>query len=148
LAFAPSSLILANNFLPLNEALCVFRMNVANVFRWLFLILFTVAGLLYLNGAAYSSWVSWGPQNEYPKLLEHRSIVWLGFSIVLLSTGIVVFRSLREGYKFKVSKYIIFWLMLAIISLGYPVVREFLLIDNCLDSGGAWSAKYFDCHYE
>ena len=123
-------------------------MNVTNVFRWLFLILFTVAGLLYLNSAAYSSWVSWGPPNEYPKSWEHNSIVLLGYSIVLISTGVVVFKSLREGNKFKITKYIIFWLALIIISIAYPEAREFLLIDKCLDSGGVWSVEYFDCHYE
>ena len=37
------------------------------------------------------------------------------------------------------------WLVLLILCLAYPRVKELVLVDKCLDSGGTWSAKYFEC---
>ncbi len=122
--------------------------SLTNTFRWVLLILFTIVGLLYLNGAAYSSWVSWGPPNDYPNAWEQNALVQLGYSITLLSTGILFFKALKKKFEFKLSKYVYFWLVIVVLSLSYPQVREFLLIDNCLDSGGKWSVEYFECHYK
>lgn len=113
--------------------------------RWLALITCIVFGLLYLNGAASSWWLSWGPPTDYPKVWEHRSIVRLGYSLSLLFTGIMLFIALKENYNFRQSLFKYIWLVVVLVSLFFPSVREFMLIDSCLDSGNKWSEIHFEC---
>ena len=119
-----------------------------NIAKWLALIVCIVFGLLYLNGAASSWWLSWGPPTDYPKLWEHQSIKRLGYSLTLIATGFMLFIALKENFKFKESIFKYIWLLVISVSLLYPSVREFVLIDGCLDSGGKWSGKYFVCNYK
>ena len=119
--------------------------NTKNLLRWLALIIFIVFGLLYLNGAASSWWLSWGPPNDYPKAWEQESLRRLGFSLTCLFTGPMLFIAFKENFNFKASKYKYIWLLVVILSLTFPHIREFVLTDSCLDSGGEWSEKYFEC---
>jgi hypothetical protein len=44
------------------------------------------------------------------------------------------------------SKFV--WQFVVVASFAYPGIREFLLVDGYLDSGGKWSATYFECKHE
>lgn len=116
--------------------------------RWSLLIACIAFGLLYLNGAVGSWWASWGPPNNYPKAWEQHAIVWLGFSAALFFTGPMLFFALERDFEFKKSIYKFVWLIGVVAALAYPKMREFLLVDGCLDSGGKWSAIYFECKHE
>jgi hypothetical protein len=117
-----------------------------NTIRWLLLAGGVIVGLFYLNSAAYASWISWGPPNNYPLSWEHASIVRLGFSFAALSIGVVLFIALRKGFKFNNNNYkVYFFIVVLVLSLIYPQAREYFLVDSCLDSGGAWQSDYFQC---
>lgn len=116
--------------------------------RWIVLIGGVLLGLLYLNGAAGSWWISWGPPNEYPKAWEQRAIVQLGLAVVCFVTGPMLFVFLKDVSAFKRSKLKYAWLVIVLVSLSYPKAREWLAIDKCLDAGGAWRSSHFDCRFE
>ena len=121
--------------------------KVRDIVRWALLVTCIVFGLLYLNGAFGSWWASWGPPTEYPEAWEQQAVKRLCIAVALLFTGPMVFVTLKNGYKFKKSIYIYVWFVVVILSLSYPSVREFVLIDKCLDSGGAWSEEHFECNH-
>jgi hypothetical protein len=116
-----------------------------NIIRWLLPLGLIALGLLYLNSTFFSAWVAGGPPNDYPHAWAQRALIHFGFSISLVASGLMAFVSLRTDFKWKVSKYKYLWLLILLIGLGYPKVREWVLIDKCLDSGGAWSYQYFEC---
>lgn len=113
--------------------------------RWLFLICFLAWGLVCLNSAAFSAWVSGGPPTDYPRAWAQRALVHLGYGISSIATGCFLFVALRPGYNFRKSTMKWLWLILVGVSLGYPKVREFMLIDKCLDAGGRWDKTHFEC---
>ena len=105
-------------------------------------LVFVVAGLLCLNQSLYSLWVAGGPPTDFPNAWYQNGIVWAWRGLALLVFGIFFqfkWHSLRSSWLAK--------LITAIVILGmlYPYAREQLLIDSCLDGGGAWSAQHFDC---
>ena len=118
-----------------------------NILRWLLLIFCIIFGLLYLNGAAASWWVSWGPPTDYPKAWEQNALIKLSYSLLLLFTGPMIFVGLNNNYNIKESKYKFIWLVVIIVSLSYPNVREFILKNKCIDSNGQWSEKHFVCNH-
>jgi hypothetical protein len=117
-----------------------------NLVRWLLLIVCVIFGMLYLNGAFASWWASWGPLTDYPSAWVQQAIKRLCVAIAFLFTGPMIFLLLKNGYKFKNSFYKYVWLFVIILSITYPYIREFFLIDKCLDSGGAWNEEYFVCN--
>lgn len=116
--------------------------------RWVLLIACIAFGLLYLNGAAASWWMSWGPPNERPLYSLHAAIHKLGVSAALFCSGPMLFLGLKKGFSLARSRYKYFWIVVMILALGYPRLREWALIDACLDSGGAWDASHFECNRE
>ena len=112
--------------------------------RWIVLIGGVLLGLLYLNGAAGSWWVSWGPPNEYPKAWEQQAIVQFGLAVVCFVTGPTLFVFLKD----KRSKLVYVWLIVVLLCLGYPEAREWMDIDKCLNAGGAWRNSHFDCRFQ
>jgi hypothetical protein len=115
------------------------------VARYLVFAGFMLLGLWFLNHAAYSSWASWGPPTKYPKAWEHRALVSLCISIVFFSSAIMALIGLRKAFDWKKTKLKYVWVILVIFGLSYPHVREWLLIDKCLDNGGSWDAIHFTC---
>jgi len=115
------------------------------IIRWFLTLGFIALGLLYLNSAFFSTWAAGGPPTKYPHAWAQRALQHFGFSISLIATGIMAFIGLKKNYNLKKSKYKYVWLVLLLLSLGYPKAREWLLIDKCLDSGGAWNYEYFEC---
>ena len=117
------------------------------VARWVLLITFVGLGLLYLNSAAASAWVSGGPPNEYPHAWAQRSLIHFCYSVALIASGIMAFVALGKSFSFSASKMEYVWLIILLVSLAYPHLREFALVDKCLDSGGAWDKPHFECRY-
>jgi len=115
--------------------------------KWILLLGFIGGALLYANSSFYSAWVSGGPPNDYPHAWAQRAIIHFGYAIALFSTGIMAFVALGRNFKFKASKLKYVWIIVLLLSLGYPECREFVLIDKCLDSGGAWDESHFECRH-
>ena len=116
-----------------------------NITRWIALLGLIGFALLYLNSTAFSLWAAGGPPTEAPKAWLHRALVQFGFSVALFSTAIFIFKVLKPGFSFKGKRIHYVWAAIVAVALGYPPIKEFFLIDACLDSGGKWSEKHFDC---
>ena len=116
--------------------------------KWLTPTICVALGLLYLNGAVGSWWVSWGPPTNYPESWEQRAISQLGFAIALFATAPMLFIAFNHRFNLKTSSYKYWWVAIIVIALSYPHVRAFILTDSCLDSGGAWQATNFRCQHE
>jgi hypothetical protein len=116
--------------------------------KWIASVLFIVLGLLYLNGAAGSWWVSWGPPTEFPEAWEQRAIAQLGYAIALLATAPMAFITLKQKFNLRSSKYKYWWVVIIVAALSYSHLRAFLFADSCLDSGGSWQSIQFRCQHE
>ena len=116
--------------------------------KWVASVLFVVLGLFYLNGAAGSWWVSWGPPTEFPEAWEQRAITQLGYAIALVATAPMAFIALKQQLKLKSSKYKFLWVVIVVVSLSYSHLRAFIFADRCLDSGGSWQSAQFRCQHE
>ncbi|MGD2095721.1 MAG: hypothetical protein PVH77_12010 [Phycisphaerales bacterium] len=122
------------------------RMDAArNILRWIALLGLISLGLLYLNSTVFSLWAAGGPPTEVPKAWLHRALVHFGFTVALFATAIFAFKGLKPGFSFKGKKILYVWLVIVAIAIGYPPIKKFISIDACLDSGGKWSEKHFDC---
>jgi hypothetical protein len=119
--------------------------NKKKITRWIALIGFIGFGLLYLNSTVYSLWAAGGPPTEVPKAWEHRALVHFGFSVALFATAVFTFKVLKPGFSFKGTKIFYVWVTIIAVAIGYPPIKEVFLVDACLDSGGKWSEKHFDC---
>jgi hypothetical protein len=69
----------------------------------------------------------------------------LCMGIAFFSSAAMAFTGLRKGYDWKRTKLKYVWALLVALSISYPSVREWLLIDKCLDNGGSWDAIHFTC---
>lgn len=100
-------------------------------------------GLFMLNDALFSAWVAGGPPSEHKLGWERRSLASLLFALALFTTAAAAFRAIpRMPQIGKLS-----WaLLLAAAFLAVvPFVAREVLIDSCLDSGGAWNPRYLKC---
>jgi hypothetical protein len=74
-------------------------------------------------------------------------------AFALLSALIVAIHWVRHlggdpDQRKRIAKWILVaGLALVGFSILYPRVKEFLLVDKCLDSGGAWDAARSECRY-
>jgi len=116
-----------------------------NIARWVSLIGLIGFALLYLNSTVFSLWAAGGPPTDVPKAWSHRALVQFGFSVALFATAITMFKVLKPGFLLKGRKILYVWLVIVAFAIGYPLAKEFFLVDVCLDSGGKWSEYYFDC---
>lgn len=104
--------------------------------------LFVILGLWMLNHSVFSFWVSGGPPNNYPEVWYQQGIISGWRAIALFAIGIFV----QFQQKVLLNSWVVKVVVLLVASgLAYPSVREFWLIDACLDSGGAWAEEYFQC---
>jgi hypothetical protein len=121
------------------------RIMMRQIIRWFLTLGFIALGLIYLNSTIFSTWAAGGPPTKHPHAWAQRALVHFGFCVSFIATGVMAFIGLRRDFNWRKSKYKYIWLILLLLSLGYPKAREWLLIDKCLDSGGAWSSEYFEC---
>jgi len=84
---------------------------------------------------------------DYPAAWAQHSIKLLGYSVALLSTGIMAFIALGKKFSFRKSKFKYVWAIIILLSFGYPMAREFMISDKCLDAGGAWDSAHFECKH-
>ena len=116
-----------------------------NIVRWVILLTAFAGGLYLLNSALFCAWVSGGPPNKYPKAWLQYSYIYFGYSGALISLGFLAFAALREKFNWKRSVAFYLCVPTIIYCLAAPKVREYILIDKCLDSGGRWDKQSFTC---
>ena len=112
---------------------------------WFVLLAAIAFAVLWLNGAAFSAWMSDGPPNPYPHGWALRSQAQLSYACASLVGGAAVFRIIRTFPVFG-------WLSvgLVVLALGLavsPSIIRFFEIDRCLDSGGRWSYEGLQCEH-
>jgi|GEM_PF-4479792 len=112
------------------------------ILRIVLTVLFVALGLWLLNHSIFSFWVSGGPPNNYPEIWYQQGIISGWRAIALLTLGVMVQFRLNVVLKSWGARVVV---LLVLLGLTYPSAREFLLIDACLDEGGAWSKEYFKC---
>mgnify|MGYP001439554454 FL=1 len=105
-------------------------------------VLFVGLGLWMLNHSMFSFWVSGGPPNNYPEAWYQQGIISGWRAIALFTLGVLVQFHLKVLFNSWVVKAVV---LLVVFGLIYPSVREFWLVDACLDGGGAWAEEYFQC---
>jgi hypothetical protein len=110
---------------------------------WVVSLGFIYLGLMYLNGAFFSAWMSGGPPNPHPLGWERRALGQLGFSLAsfILAAG---------SYKLIVSLPSWRRVPMVLVLIGFaiavtPLVGRFMLQDQCLDRGGQWSNLTLEC---
>lgn len=119
--------------------------NNRSILRWS-LLLVSLAGSLYLlNIALFCAWASGGPPTDYPKAWLQRSYTFFGFSAALMASGIMGFIGLRSTFNWKRSALFYIWIPFLAYCLAGPKIREYVLVDKCLDSGGMWDKSHFEC---
>lgn len=119
------------------------RERARTVLRWALLILGIGLALAYLNSAAFSAWVSGGPQTPYPEAWLRRAFAHACHGLAALLVGLSLFGLLRVACRRRVSWFFLFAAGLAAVLA--PQVRGFLLVDRCLDSGGRWDSATLRC---
>jgi hypothetical protein len=119
-------------------------MIVARTFlRWSALIASTAMGLVLLNSAIFRAWVAGGPPNDNPEgwlFSAGNVLVW---SLASLLFGIGFFVLLRP--RQTISKVAATLIGISLLLAVFPVAREFVAQDACLDSGGQWSKSELRC---
>lgn len=123
----------------MNAAISVIRAGAA----WLLLLVALGFALLFLNGAAFSAWMSGGSPNPFPQGWAMRSQAQLAYAGAVAFAGFAVFRVIRE-----IPALSRITIALAVVSavLGvWPSVHQFVQVDRCLDSGGRWNYEGMQC---
>ena len=115
------------------------------VFRWVSLLGFIGLGLLYLNGAVFRAWVAGGPPNDNPSGWLFSAGNYLFWSISAILAGVSFFMLLNSARP--VSKFAVALLVLALGLAAFPLLREFVAADQCLDNGGQWSETELRCNH-
>jgi hypothetical protein len=110
---------------------------------WVVMLGFLAFGLLYLNGAIFSAWVSGGPPNPYPVGWSRRALGQLSFSVASFLLAVGAFRLVRALPVWRRSAVVLVAVGLAL--LVAPYIGRFVLQDQCLDSGGSWSNLTLEC---
>ena len=110
---------------------------------WLVSLGFVALGLLYLNAAFFSAWLSGGPPNPHPTGWGRLALGQLTFSVAsfILAAG---------SYKLVVSlpawrRASVVVVLAGLALLIAPYIGRFVLQDQCLDQGGRWSNLTLEC---
>ena len=113
------------------------------VLKWAALLALIGVGLLYLNGAAFSAWMSGGPPNPHPVGWGRRALGQLCFSLsafVAASGSFVLIGKLPSLSKAGIS------LLIAAVALAAaPYVGRVVVAASCVDNGGQWSNLTLEC---
>jgi hypothetical protein len=111
--------------------------------KWVALLALIGIGLLYLNGAAFSAWMSGGPPNPHPVGWGRRAIGQLCFSLsafVAASGGFLFIGKLPSLSKAGLS------LLIAAVALAAaPYVGRAVVAASCVDNGGQWRNLTLEC---
>ncbi len=112
---------------------------------WLVLLVAIAFALLWLNGAAFSAWMSGGPPNPYPHGWAVRSQAQLAYACASLVGGAGAFRIIRAFPVF--GRLSVGLLVLSVVLGVTPSIIRFMDIDRCLDRGGRWNYEGLQCEY-
>ena len=117
--------------------------HIQKITSWVVSLGFPALGLLYLNAALFSAWMSGGPPNPYP----HG---WGRLATGQLSTSAASFVLAVASYKLVISlpawrrtpiALIVFALFLAIA----PYIGRTVLHGQCVSQKGEWSNLTLEC---
>lgn len=117
--------------------------RVQRIVSWVVAVGFVALGLLYLNAALFSAWMSGGPPNPHP-------LGWGRLALGQLSTALASFILAVGSYKLVASLPVWRRLPLALVLTGLflslaPYLGRFVLQDQCLGRGGSWSNITLEC---
>ena len=104
---------------------------------------FIFIGLVYLNGAFFSAWLSGGPPNPYPLGWERRAIGQLVFSVAAFVLAVGSYKVIVALPNWRRPPVVLVFIGIAIALT--PFAGRFLLQDQCLDQGGQWSNRTLEC---
>jgi len=106
-----------------------------------------VYGLFLLNHVFYSLWSSTAgiSPNKYEAAWYQEALI--SFTYAVLAFFLAFLTSIKWR-TIKSNRYVHVFAFIVIMLLAFPYVKEYMLTDNCLDNGGAWSHKYFQCLVE
>ena len=110
-------------------------------------IVLVVYGLFLLNHVFYSLWSSTTgiSPNQYETLWYQEALGSFTYAVLAF---FLAFLTRVKWELIKSNRYIHVSILIVMLFLAFPHVREYMLIDSCLDSGGTWSYKYFQCSME
>jgi hypothetical protein len=111
--------------------------------RWLALVSFSVFGLVLLNGAVFRAWIAGGPPNDNHEGWIFSAGNYLAWSLASVLLGIGLFLLLRPGRI--LARIAVVLLCVSALLAAFPLAREFMATDSCLDSGGEWSQVELRC---
>jgi hypothetical protein len=114
-----------------------------SVARWSAFVALTVVGLFMLNDAFFSAWVAGGPPGEHKLGWERRSLASLVFALALFCTAGAAFRAIPRIPQIGKVSWALF--LVAALLAAVPLAAREVLINSCLDSGGAWNSNYLEC---
>lgn len=116
--------------------------------RWALLVPALFMSLLYLNSTVYCFWVSGGPPTDYPRAWLQRGLIQFSYSASFFVAGVTIFLLLAKISKRRRLAVGTIGAGLILIALAFPTARRWVLVDSCLDRGGAWDSSHFECRYE
>ena len=111
--------------------------------KWFALLSLVAIGLAYLNGAAFSAWMSGGPPNPYPVGWGRRSLGQLSFALAAFVGAFGVFRAI--GKAPSISRSGVLLLVVAALLVLAPYLARFVIGNACVDQGGGWSNLTLEC---
>ncbi len=106
-----------------------------------------VYGLFLLNHVFYSLWSSTAgiSPNQYEAIWYQEALSSFTYAVLVF---FLAFLTRVKWERIKSNRCIHASILIVVLFLAFPHVREYILIDSCLDSGGTWSYKYFQCSME
>jgi hypothetical protein len=110
---------------------------------WAVLVGAVVIGLLYLNSAAYSAWAGGGPPTAFREAWMQRAFAHLSYAAGAIFLGVAAFRAIRRLPRLETVGLLL--AVLALLAVGAPTFRRFVLASRCTDGGGRWDEPAFKC---
>lgn len=105
-------------------------------------IILILASLYWLNGTVFAFWAAGGPPTDRPEYFVQMGITRFCVSCIIGVLAFLVTREFKDLFKSKLN---ISLMLLCLVLAVYPAVRKYVVIDACLDNGGAWDNAKFTC---
>ena len=113
------------------------------VASWVVSLGFVALGLLYLNAALFSAWMSGGPPNPYPLGWQRLAVGQLGLTVASFVLAIASYKLVVSLPKWRRVPLVFTLAGLALAAA--PYAGRLLLEHQCLQIGGAWSNVTLEC---
>ncbi len=112
------------------------------VLRWSTLAIAVVAALT-LQWLSLTQALTAADMPDHASIGYHRSVIYSSISFAVAFAGLAIFLFLRSLPR--VTAGTILCTFSCLLALAYPQLREFWLVDRCLDEGGRWNAATYEC---